>query len=59
MKIHEKNFKNFIAYALTKVNERYSLFDPKGNNEGVHINKWKLRLNITEPNILSLTNKLY
>ncbi len=55
----KKNFKNFIAYALTKVNERYSLFDPKGNNEGVHINKWKLRLNITEPNILSLTNKLY
>ncbi|MBX3253236.1 MAG: hypothetical protein KF862_03760 [Chitinophagaceae bacterium] len=50
---------HFIAYALAKVNERYSLFDAAGRNEGVHINKWKLRLNISEQSILSVANNLY
>lgn len=51
--------KHFIAYALSKVNERYSLFDAEGTNEGTHISRWKLRLNIAEENILALGNNLY
>lgn len=49
----------FKNYALSKVNKRYSLFDPLGINEGQHISKWRLRLNITEDNILNMTNNLY
>lgn len=53
------SFEHFIAYALTRVNERYSLFDGTGNNEGTHITRWKLRLNINEQNILAMANNLY
>lgn len=55
----KEKFESFIAYALTKVNERYSLFDAAGRNEGAHINKWRLRLNISEQNILAIANNLY
>ncbi|MCC6287456.1 MAG: hypothetical protein IT249_06190 [Chitinophagaceae bacterium] len=55
----KENTEHFIAYALTKVNERYSLFDTAGNNKGTHISRWKLRLNISEQKILSVANNLY
>ncbi|MCC7525783.1 MAG: hypothetical protein IT250_13225 [Chitinophagaceae bacterium] len=55
----KEKFERFIAYALMKVNERYSLFDAAGKNEGKHISKWKLRLNISEQNILDIANNLY
>ena len=55
----KKNIEDFTAYACTKVNERYSLFDASGKNEGAHINRWKLRLNVSEKNILAIANNLY
>jgi predicted transcriptional regulator of viral defense system len=57
--LKKENFEDFTAYALTKVNERYSLFDASGKNEGTHINRWKLRLNVGEKNILAIANNLY
>lgn len=55
----KENAEHFIAYALSKVGERFSLFDGAGNNEGTHISRWKLRLNISEQNILAMADNLY
>lgn len=49
----------FLEYAQGIVNEKYNLFDPFGNNEGHFVKKWKLRMNLSEQDILSLANKQY
>ena len=50
---------DFIHYAEKQTNEKYNLFDPSGEEEGEFINRWKLRLNITEEDILGIINKQY
>jgi hypothetical protein len=35
----------FLKFASSKVNPRYILIDPFGQEEGVFNSKWKLRLN--------------
>jgi predicted transcriptional regulator of viral defense system len=49
----------FLKYAKGKVNPRYVLIDPFGKEEGSFNNDWKLRLNITEEEILDICNKQY
>jgi predicted transcriptional regulator of viral defense system len=49
----------FLKYAKGEVNPRYVLIDPLGEEEGSFNNKWKLRLNITEEEILDICNKQY
>lgn len=49
----------FLKYAKREVNPRYVLIDPFGEEEGSFNNYWKLRLNITEEEILDICNKQY
>jgi predicted transcriptional regulator of viral defense system len=55
----KKNMVTFIRFAKQKVNKRYSLFDPGGEDSGEYNLQWKLRLNISEREILQTLNKLY
>lgn len=49
----------FLKYAQGVVNPRYILLDPFGEEKGAFNNKWKLRLNITEEELLDICNKQY
>ena len=49
----------FLKYAKGEVNARYVLLDPLGKEEGSFNNSWKLRLNITEYELLDICNKQY
>lgn len=49
----------FLNYAKKQVNPRYVLIDPLGEEVGGFNNKWKLRLNITEKEILDICSKEY
>lgn len=50
---------DFITFAENQINEKYNLFDPSGEEEGEFVNRWKLRLNISEENISGIINKQY
>ena len=54
-----ENLSNFINFAQTFVNQKYSLFDPQGTDSGVFNAKWKLRLNIAETDILAMSTQSY
>lgn len=49
----------FLKYAEGKVNPRYILIDPFGEEEGDFNSKWKLRLNISEEEIVGICNTQY
>lgn len=49
----------FLKYAEGEVNPRYILIDPFGEEAGAFNNKWKLRLNITQEELLDICNKQY
>jgi predicted transcriptional regulator of viral defense system len=55
--LERKELNSFITHAKTIVNEKYTLFDPFGLGEGEFVNEWKLRLNISQEDILSICNK--
>ena len=55
----KKKMSRFLKFAASKVNPRYILIDPFGQEEGVFNSKWKLRLNISENEIRSICNKQY
>lgn len=57
--LDKKKFGRFLKYAEKQVNPRYVLIDPFGAEEGAFNNKWKLRLNISEDELLSICNKQY
>lgn len=49
----------FTEYALTKVNAAYNLFDPSGTDTGNFNSQWRLRLNISEQEMLDIVQKQY
>jgi len=51
------NLREFVRYARNQTNERYSLFDPAGEEEGEFVSQWKLRLNISADDILNIINR--
>src|SRR5690606_22573859 len=55
----KKELDGFIRFAGNHVNDRYSLFDPAGREEGEFVSKWKLRLNIPVENIVGILDKSY
>lgn len=57
--LEKKKMSRFLKFAESKVNPRYILIDPFGQEEGVFNNKWKLRLNISVNEIRSICNKQY
>lgn len=57
--LEKSSLKAFIAFAQGCVNEKYTLFDAFGEEEGLFVNKWKLRMNISKEEILDIINKQY
>jgi predicted transcriptional regulator of viral defense system len=57
--LEKPKMKRFLKYAEQEVNARYSLMDPFGEEKGGFNTKWKLRLNITEEELLDICNKHY
>lgn len=53
------NMEEFIAYAESRVNDKYNLFDAHGADKGDFNRKWRLRLNISEESIRNIANKMY
>ncbi len=56
---HKKDFIPFIDFAIKQVNSKYNLMDPFGSERGTFNNKWKVRMNLTEEEILKIANKQY
>mgnify|MGYP005866406037 CR=1 FL=1 len=56
---HENKLKSFIRYAKKKVNKRYNLLDAGGLQQGKFISEWKLRLNISEEDLLQMSQNQY
>ena len=51
----------FLKYALDCVNQKYNVntLDPSLDEKGIFNNKWNLRINISEENILAMSHNLY
>jgi len=49
----------YIKYASNKVNLKYNLFDPYGPDKGDFNSFWKLRLNISKEDIISICQNEY
>jgi predicted transcriptional regulator of viral defense system len=49
----------FIAWAKTKINRTYNLFDPFGNDSGEASSDWYLRMNLPVENILGIMQNQY
>jgi predicted transcriptional regulator of viral defense system len=56
---HKKELKSFIDFALKYPLNKYSLFEPGGNDQGKHNLRWRIRQNMSEENILSCLNEDY
>lgn len=54
-----KGLEKFTEKARTLVNERYSLLDPMGENQGKFDTRWRLRINLPEAKLLEITSKMY
>jgi len=54
--LDKKGMKSFIRYAKSELNKSYDIFDPLGERAGEPLGAWKLRLNMTIPQILSTCN---
>lgn len=47
----------FIRFAQKKVNEKYNLIDPQEDDTGHFNSRWRLRINVPEEDILSMSEK--
>lgn len=50
---------DFITFSKKQVNQKYTLFEPGGPDEGKLNSRWKLRMNMTEASILDVVNNPY
>ena len=57
--LEKPQMRRFLKYAEGEVNPRYILIDPLGSEEGAFNNKWKLRLNISEEELMDIINNQY
>jgi predicted transcriptional regulator of viral defense system len=57
--LNKEELASFIAFARTKVNHTYNLFDPLDGNKGEHISDWYLRLNLSKEAIVSIVQNRY
>ncbi|MEZ4799626.1 MAG: hypothetical protein R2809_07615 [Flavobacteriales bacterium] len=57
--LEKPKMRQFLKYAEGEVNPRYVLMDPFGEEVGAFNSKWKLRLNISEAELLDICNKQY
>ncbi len=56
---HPQKLKAFIKYAQTQVNKKYNLLDAGGLEKGAFNSNWKLRLNVSEQDILDMVQSHY
>ena len=54
--LDKKGMKSFIRFAKSELNKSYDVFDPLGERIGEPMGAWKLRMNITIPQIVSTCN---
>lgn len=59
MLLGKKECKSFIDFVLSKLNQKYTLFDPSGSNTGQFESKWKLRLNIKKEDLENIMETNY
>ena len=52
-------FRSFQNEVLKIRNQRYTLLNPMGSNEGTFNAKWRIRLNIEKDKLLEIVNKMY
>jgi predicted transcriptional regulator of viral defense system len=57
--LEKGNLGQFIDFALSCVNDKYNLIDPQSDDNGAFNAKWKLRLNVSEQDILEMGNNVY
>jgi predicted transcriptional regulator of viral defense system len=55
----KRELADFIAFAKTKINRTYNLFDPFGSNSGETNSDWCLRINLSTENILGIMQNQY
>lgn len=56
---HKEKLQSFINYAKSQINKRYNLIDAGGLEEGKFSSEWKLRLNVSEENLLNMAQNQY
>ena len=54
-----KGFTKFQQEVMKRMNQKYTLIDPFGDNTGEFIAKWRVRLNIPKASLLDLIQKIY
>ena len=55
----KRQLRDFVRYAKTLVHEKYTVFDPAGNEEGEYVSSWKLRMNISEEDLKNIIHRQY
>ena len=55
----KKGLKSFIRFAKDQVKDAYNPMDPQGSNIGSFNAEWRLRLNISTDELLSIANKQF
>lgn len=57
--LQKRGMKGFIDFAKKQKSKNYDLFDVYGENEGVHIAEWRLKLNMEKTEIIDIANSAY
>jgi predicted transcriptional regulator of viral defense system len=52
--IKKEGMSSFIDFAKAKVNSKYNLFEPGGEEQGEFIAEWKMRLSMDKQNIFEI-----
>jgi len=55
----KKGFKQLIKFAKKQKSKNYDLLDIYGLDEGKYNSEWRLKLNITEDDLLEIANSIY
>jgi predicted transcriptional regulator of viral defense system len=54
------NLKQFLSYAQAEIKQnKYALFDPSGIDMGPYNSRWKLRMNISDLDLIAMGNQIY
>lgn len=54
-----QEYNEFRKQVSLNLNKRYTLIDPNGPDQGVFVNKWRIRLNVSKDELLGIINESY
>ncbi len=54
--LDKSGLKRFVRESKKNINARYTLFDPRGEDQGEFVSDWRLRLNMSRETILQTCN---